>query len=403
MGCESTAGKTTCKQTVRFYQSEPGLVGSHDAILHLLNRRVGDDYLPVEPFEATIDDWNGIPLIFAARHIEFSCSFPAHKDKNLQTYLEGVSGVIVGELSDSRIEQAGRPKLMTKFNFGEGTAKRLFEEGLIDEKTYKASVAAIPIAQKLVDEGKLSLSSAFCAPDDGNGSIAGTVRPNHVLLFEESAQNQPKDRGSVILNQMEQSMKKLEHEGKVISSANRAKLKQAIDALLNVFKEMGGGGEEEKQEKVPAKSREEDDENANKKKATAEPVPDTKAENEKEESSMTTPEVPATPDPKDAEIEELKRQNQEMQAKIAAFEQAARDAAWEQIKSKLPPGMVHGEKEQETRALFESDHVAFTNKLLDLKTAKPTSEEGEQHANQGEGTDDTLAIVREMREASGRR
>jgi len=118
---------------------------------------------------------------------------------------------------------------------------------------------------------------------------------------------------------------------------------------------------------------------------------------------MTTPEVPVTPDPKDAEIEELKRQNQEMQAKIAAFEQAARDAAWEQIKNKLPPGMVHGEKEQEIRTLFESDHVAFTNKLLDLKAAKPTSEEGEQHANQGEGTDDTLAVVREMREASGRR
>lgn len=435
---------------IRFYRSEPEKVQAHDAILHLLNRKVGEDYLPVEPFEATIEDWNGIPLIFAPKHIDFSCSLPAQEDTNLQAYLAAVEGTIVGELSESRIEQAGRPKLMARFNFGEETASRLFEAGLIDESTYQASIDAIPVCQQLVDEGKLSLSSAFCAPDDGNGSITGKVRPNHVLLFEETEKSQPKDKSAVILNQMEADMEKFENAGKVISSGNRVKFKSALDSLWNLFKEMAGGVDpEQKEHQTESESMEErrrliqravtdrfgragegmekwgawilltfessvifrgtderlyevsyavEGDTVN----LGEPV-EVEVSYTKKETNMAEPEgVPATPDPREEQIEALKRENAEMQAKIAASDQAAKDAAWVQLKNKLPPGMVHGEKEQETRKLFESDPVAFTNQLLDLKKGEATLEEGEQHTNQGEGAEDTLTIVRELHEASGR-
>jgi len=392
------------KKNNRLYRSGPFPVARHDAILHLLDRTVGDAFFPVEPFEKSLNQWASIPLIFAQNHIDFTCALPAHEDKNLQKYLDTVRGAIVGENADPRIDRTGHPKLITTFLFTEDTAQRLFDAGTIDAATLDASKAAIPVCQRLLEEGKLSLSSAFCAPNDADGALTGVVRPNHVLLFEETEADQPRDKGAVILNR-EISMpdKKIENIGRVISGTNRSKFKQALDSLWTLFKEMAG---EEKENRIAG---DEGAEVNGPDAAIPEALPqlnasDTMTETEhRHQDGAAGDDVAALKE----EIAALKEENAALKEEIAALKkeitdakQAQKDAAWEQLKNKLPPGLVHGEKEKETRQLFESDPLAFTNKLLDLKTAPPTKEEGEQYANQGEN--DPVAIARELRQSTGR-
>ena len=89
--------------------------------------------------------------------------------------------------------------------------------------------------------------------------------------------------------------------------------------------------------------------------------------------------------------------------KIADIESASKEAAWQALKNKLPPGMVHkAEDEKATRELFESDPVAFTNKLLEIK-AETKGQSGQQFVNKEEDNpNDPVALGRELRMSTGR-
>ena len=215
----------------------------HDAILHLLNRKIENTYFPVEPFAATVDEWAGIPLIYAPDHIDFSCRIRADEDDNLQTFLDEVDGVVVGEVANPAIDLTGHPRLMGQFVLTEDTAGRLFEGGKINEDTRNAAADAIQECQTLIEEGNLSLSTAFCCPENDDGVLEGKVRPNHVLVFREDEHSQPKDRGAVILNK--EGAMRHENVGKTISEKNKSEFKAALDSLWGLFKKMAGTSDED--------------------------------------------------------------------------------------------------------------------------------------------------------------
>lgn len=212
---------------------------SHDAILQLLDRRVGKLNFIKEPFIPTVDRWNGIPLVFAKKHID-----PLKQVGEVE--LSRVNGAIIGDLAGAHIEMSGKPKLEARKVYSIEPAMRMFEAGLISEETLERSKAAVPAALKLLEEGKLSHSTAFICPDDGD-SLYGEVAPHHVLDFEETPTDQPVDRGAVILNKKENENvtegNPHTNIGKAISAKNKTKLQTILDAITTMWQENFGDGE----------------------------------------------------------------------------------------------------------------------------------------------------------------
>jgi hypothetical protein len=217
-------------------------VEGHDAILQGLDRKVGNLFFGKGPFVPTVDDWNSIPIIFSKIHAD-----PLKFDQDPEAELTRIDGAITGELSDAALETVGRARLMVRKNYTDDTAFRLYDEGKISVGTLNRSLDALPKSLQLIEEGKLSHSSAFICPDDGE-ALYGVVRPSHVLDFEETPVDQPVDRMSVILNKQETENVTEENEhlniGKVISSKNEGKLRAAMDAFKKFFEDILAGGEE---------------------------------------------------------------------------------------------------------------------------------------------------------------
>ncbi len=226
---------------------------SHDAILHGLDRQVGNLFFGRGPFEPTIGAWDGIPIVYAPSHPDPR----VFKGAGIAEQLDLINGAIIGETSHSRIELAGHPKLMLKKNYTAETAERLFNEGLITEEQLNRSKAAINQALDLWQSGKLSHSSGFICPDDGV-QLTGVVIPNHILDFEETDIDQPKDRMSVILNKRSEGNNVIDTEtdeddtgtdpgktniGKVMSGKNQGRLKTILDAITDFFNDISGTDE----------------------------------------------------------------------------------------------------------------------------------------------------------------
>lgn len=318
---------------------------SHEAILQLLNRQVGDDYFPEEPFADTVERWNEIPIVFASEHPDLA-AFEKDPQAELARLREttGKRAEIVGSVRNARIERAGHPKLMGEL------------------------VHSDPEVFQLVEAGKLSHSTGFWCGTDGN-SLKGSVIPNHLLVFEEDAINQPRDRGAVILNK-QTGMTAFTNEGRVMSGKNLTKFQTIMESLQNFFNEITGTPGTEPDEPEPVQNKEPEIINQE---PEPEPIINMSAELESKISALET------------ENETYKNKISELEGKLAEIDQASKDAAWVSLKNKLPPGMVRTpEKEAETRELFEKDGFAFTNMLLDLRRGETKDEQGEQFTNKGE-------------------
>jgi len=175
------------------------ILRQHEAILHVLDRELpGDEgeipkYYPKEPFAASVASWEGIPLIFE-RNGEH-----ADLDKlvdNKEAELKRVGAFDIGVVGQTWIEPRGRSKLMGMLNIRDPEDARSPEER-----------TAILDAERLFDEGKLSISTGFYADAVNDGvtrTVTGGIRPNHLLLFEESDETGalPRDLGSQILNKV---------------------------------------------------------------------------------------------------------------------------------------------------------------------------------------------------------
>jgi cation transport regulator len=215
---------------------------AHDAIIHLLNRYVNGEFFPVDVFEKSIEDWNGVPIIFSdmkptksngnvkSDHPDFEAFDTTIQDSEIQR----VNGAIVGEIRKARIEKEGHPRFMGQLVFTPSTAKEMFDSGLISQETFDKTEAAIEKARALNDDGILSGSTGFtCKTVEGD--LKGKVVPNHLLVFEEDAKNQPADRGTVILNKGTDTFV---NEGRVISGINWNTLSDIKKAFLSFMDEI---------------------------------------------------------------------------------------------------------------------------------------------------------------------
>lgn len=203
---------------------------SHDAILQFLNRVIGDLYFPEDSFTSTVDQWNGIPIVFASTHPDLKAF-----DEDRANELARIGGKLVGDVQHSNIVTVGHPRLMGQLRFTDG--------GEMSQH---------------INKGQLSLSTGFwCRTDRRNAhrTLVGNVKPNHVLVFVEDLSNQPKDQGSVILNKQERRFCNLKKEttslmkevgeiveeeqvsniGKVISSKNCSRLQKVIAKMKAIF------------------------------------------------------------------------------------------------------------------------------------------------------------------------
>jgi len=223
---------------------------SHKAILHGLDRKVGKLFFGKEPFEPTVDSWNTTPLVFAQIHpeprelgVRVGAKYFGQDPGFTQDELDRINGAIIGEASEPFIEGAGHPKLIVTKNYTDETAIRMFGQGLITEDQLLKSQEAVPIALKLLAEGRLSHSSGLICPDDGE-KLTGTVIPNHILEFEETERDQPLDRMAVVLSKEEVDDVKGDSKtniGKVMSSKNQVRLKEILDGIHTFFESMAGG------------------------------------------------------------------------------------------------------------------------------------------------------------------
>jgi hypothetical protein len=190
------------------------------SIIQMLDRWVPDErtgmFFKAEAFPDTIDQWNGIPLVFANDHPDLDLF-----ENDPQSALKKVTGRIVGKCSNTRYVQQGHPHILT--------ALEITDQECVD----------------LWQAGKLSLSTAFWATVSGT-DVIGDVRPNHVLLFAETAADQPKDKGTLIqLSQRgktmtTEQMPPVQNEGRALSGVNAPELTSIATQLAAFIKRING-------------------------------------------------------------------------------------------------------------------------------------------------------------------
>jgi len=436
---------------------------SHAAILQLLNRQVGDTYFAVEPFEETVDSWNGVPIIFSdfppmtdgtkSDHVDFE----AFSTEILVSEIERVNGAVIGEVRNPGIENAGHPKLMGDLVFTEDTAKRLFKTEKITEEIYLRTAAWLEKANMLLQEGRLSHSTGFsCRSKDGALIGDPPLVPNHVLVFEEDPSNQPKDRGAVILNKNITEVNMTEEKGwlhqiqRKIEAVFTNRYAPGSDEersmlLFNAVNERFGESHNGSLEKYGAFVDATFDEYVivNTPNGAMYSVPYEISSGTVTLGSPTEVEVTYTPKPpqsqelaqatqtqdevqdmdetmkkeldeakallasKDAEIQALKEDAAAQKTELDEFKKQQVNAAWEAEKKKLKAGLIHtAEDEAAMKKLFETDPYAYMNKA-EYIGAPPTPESGDKFANKGEDEkdkkNDPVAVASELRKITGRR
>lgn len=416
--------KSNKKHTCDCKHGECGIVTNkeapketHDAILQVLNRKVGKHYFPAESFEQTVSAWDGIPIVFSERDAasdwpagitSLHPAFEPYATVIKDTDILNVNGAVIGEIRQPRIDTAGHHKLVGELVFTPEKAREMFDAGILSEETYKKTVPALEKARELMASGRLSHSTGFTAPHDKTDTelrLSGSVVPNHLLVFEEDPFNQPVDQGAIVLNKQDQEAGMSDDDtivnaGRVISAKNKERLKGIVDSIMAFFQDIAPDGDTtaegvKNKGEAPAAAVSEPDAVA----PVTNKTDDTMDESIKKELDETK----LTLANKDTEIGELKGQIDALTKELETHRLAQKEAAWQTIKNKLPPGMVHKpEDEAETRKLFESDPVTFTNKILDIKTAPETKEEGQVFSNKEEAKNDPMAAALELRTITGR-
>ena len=194
----------------------------HTAILQALNRWMQYEnmkiYLGAEEFKKSEEDWSKVPVIFAQLHPEDFNEVTTDLQSallKLSTY-EGKPAKTVGYIEGSHVEIPGQPRLESKVVFTD------------------------PEVETLYSQGKLSLSTGFRATIEADGKLTAIV-PNHLLVFFQDNQNQPRDKGAMFLNSLKGDQMpdaQIGNAGRVISEKNKNRFKSVLDALNGLFSDM---------------------------------------------------------------------------------------------------------------------------------------------------------------------
>lgn len=200
-----------------------------NSILQMLNRWIPDErtgrYYSIEPFQETVSDWEGIPLVFAQKHPDLDLF-----EDDQAAALAEVNGVIVGYARNPRVVLEGRPRLMAALEVKNDDVVALYHAG------------------------RLSLSTAFYA-QIRDRQIVGGIQPNHILLFKETETVQPNDYGALVSNTQETgdqvAEEELENAGRTLSAENDRALAEVeahadglVATLKAILKKMRGSVED---------------------------------------------------------------------------------------------------------------------------------------------------------------
>ena len=200
-----------------------------------------------------------------------------------------------------------------------------------------------PETETMANGGELSLSTGFTGgtiPEPGGRHrLVGETLPNHVLVFKRGACPNcfPNDNGAVFHNCMEETMTETQ------------------DGLFKSMKEFFTTSRNEIQVENAAELK--------------------------------------------TEIEKLRAENAALVTRIEANEQARqqeiKDANWAQFRNALPAGWL-GDKEQETRAKFESDPGNLALKLIEFQNAQPATKQAQGNTTHVEPLDAENAMKAEV-------
>jgi hypothetical protein len=339
----------------------------HEVILHMLDRELPPDipgkdlprYYPASAFESTVDSWVGVPVVFhrGAEHVDID-AFSADPVAECNR----IGARIVGEITRSWIDRHGRAKLMGLMNIRDAEVEKLF------------------------NEGKLSPSTGLKASgirDSVRTTLTGNVRPNHLLLFEESAATGalPRDLGAQILNKVRPCQVQ-QKNGAIMPNQPPAApaaptggiAPGVLDRLKSLFSEALQilEGKEVTPEETPVVSSKKDDTPPVTTLTNALTSEDDKmnAELEAKVGSLTT------------ENETLKATNAKLEAdakllkeRVDAIETAEKEQKWNNVKQSLEVGRIDTpEKLAAERASFEKDAVSFMMPLVNSKKADAKKE-----------------------------
>ncbi len=346
----------------------------HETILQTLNRWLnyedGNYYLGLENFQGTEPEWESVPVIFAQDHPDMGTV-----DTDIKAAVDAVQGTILppGTIRNVQVVTPGQPRLVADTKFTD------------------------PNLQTLYNEGKLSLSTGFYAKGS-DGKIVGKVVPNHVLIFVQDDNNQPRDRGAMFLNKEEQDMpdSATEHQNKgaVFSKKNLSLIEQAIAALTAMVTGLKSGDEENAAaNKAPPES---DEQNAQER-TNMDTDKLTALENKTKELTTALDAKTKEITNKDAEISRLNKELGDLKDKVALD---AENATWAALKNTLPKAWTEtADAEAKTRTEWKDNKDAFLLKVANLKRVPDTTEAGKEFEN---NTTDAIAIQRKLLAASGR-
>ncbi len=328
--------------------NNPDQFKAHETILHTLDRWIvtpdGEKvFVPADVFAKNVDAWNGVPLVYGIDHPD-----PKLFATDPKAALAAVKARLAGDLKAPTVAMEGSPRFMGQLDWG-----------------------ADPELDKLWADNKLSASIAyFSGGRDGGGQVKGPIGPNHVLLFELSAKDLPRDPGVFILN------KATEVESMTVTAGEQDdpiglldRLKAALMRRAPAGASSGGSA---------GKGEEQDMSEEDKQKLAS-------ASKELEDFKTKLAS-------KDAEIAELNKAKDlkiaELDKQLEAFHKTQAEEKWLAAKAKCPPGLVHAEKEAEMRKLFENDKDAFYEQLLNFKAANPTGKQGREFVGNKAGKTD---------------
>jgi hypothetical protein len=318
-----------------------------DAILQTLDREVGGYYLTSAPYGEAISKWKGIPIVYAKEHPD-----PKLFSTNPEKALKKVNGKVVGEVVNAWMEKTGHPRAMAQFGFT--------DEGMV----------------KLKDEGKLSHSTSFFARIDKK-HLVGDVTPNHVLVFEETETDLPKDSGAFILNKQEKCPQIVCNKVKELPFAgfgdwDDCMAKQSEKYDEETASKVCGKLKAKFEGKTPT-----NEEIAAEMKEFVQIRPSTEDVKMPEETDVKMKEeqiavLNKTIADKDAEIVSLK-------AKVETYEKEKAEAEWVSMKADLPVGMIHKpEDESALRTEWDENPKAFAKRLIALKKPDLPKKEGSE-------------------------
>jgi hypothetical protein len=257
---------------------------------------------PLDPFAETDQRWDARPIIYAQQHPNMDALV-----SDFSSEIARIGGREVGYLTNPRIEMAGHPRLM---------ADAVITDPDVDQK---------------IDAGVISLSTGFYASDDGK-RITGNVIPNHVLVFDESLWDQPRDLGSGFLNKF---LNKENYDNTtVITKLNESRLNMTEE---NRPPETLSAEQVAKLEKIDV------------------------AEYLNMEQKFKEFAAQA-----EAYQKELFSKNKDLEAKLTHFAQMEKDSKWENLTRVLPKGLVTGAELQKTREWLNKDPEGLITHIIDI-------------------------------------